>query len=587
MFRFFTYSILFLLVTSLKGQDITFEAKVNKTEVSVNERFVIQFILTYGQEQIKVDKPLNLPNFGGLHQLGESQINSVKILNHVAINQSGVEVILVADQEGEYTIPSTQIIINGKKLKTEPITITVKKGLKNDALPGQRLQGAFIVAEISNENPFVNQEVVLVVKAFVRDYPLLHRMRDFKEPDFKDLIVKYVSEKPDNNEKQVLINGTTFISKEIARYVIFPQKANDIQISPFSIDVFISSYLGMESITLTSNSLDLKTRNLPNGAPKNFSGAIGDFTMNTAISKEKLNANESVQLEIEIVGSGNLNTLKMPNVKTDEHLETFSPKIREAYEVRPTGMKGKLVKSQILVPQYGGDYIISPIEFSFFDPKEEEYIQLKSDAFTLQVQGEKPPSPKDSLIAKTNETAPKATEETQTKEEISEVIPEKIKEVRSQVVNSVSKFNKWIWAGLIVLFIPALLFYLFKNKRQKTVPNLLSEKEKGKLFKKEINQKINELRKLSSQEDLNGFLSLQEDILTKIGMFYSSIALSNFTEELVERKLNPIWGDYSLEWKELLLKCKQSKYALIDSELKLDEQWNKTKKLWNSVSKLH
>src|SRR5690606_21568513 len=148
----FYFVFLFLSPAFLWGQEISFEAKASKTEVSVNERFSVQFAITYGQSNIKIDRALDLPDFNGLHQLGESTQSQMKIVNGSVFNQSGVEVILVADREGEYTIGSATIVLNGKKYKTDPIKISVKKGLKPKVPSGQRLQGAFLTAEISEEN---------------------------------------------------------------------------------------------------------------------------------------------------------------------------------------------------------------------------------------------------------------------------------------------------------------------------------------------------------------------------------------------------------------------------------------------------
>src|SRR5690606_32038716 len=99
---------------------ISFEAKASKTEVSVNERFSIQFSVTYGQDNIRIDKPLDLPDFGGLHQLGKSTQSRMNIQNGVVFNQSGIEVVLIADREGEYKIGSATVTLNGKKYRTKP-----------------------------------------------------------------------------------------------------------------------------------------------------------------------------------------------------------------------------------------------------------------------------------------------------------------------------------------------------------------------------------------------------------------------------------------------------------------------------------
>ena len=54
-------------------------------------------------------------------------------------------------------------------------------------------------------------------------------------------------------------------------------------------------------------------------------------------------------------------------------------------------MKGKVAEQTVLVPNFGGEYTISPVEFSYFDPVKEKYVTLKSDSINLSVSGSKAP----------------------------------------------------------------------------------------------------------------------------------------------------------------------------------------------------
>ena len=564
------------------GQQISFKAQASKTEVSVNERFVVQFLLTYGQENISVDRSMKLPDFNGLHQLGESQINSFQFSNGNAVNQNGVEIILIADREGDYVIKPATIVLNGKQYKTEAIKISVKQGLKPQIPSGQHLQGAFLTAEVSERNPFLNQEVVVVVKVFARDYSILNRMRNYQEPDFNDLVVKSVSEKVNDHEKQVLINGTTFVSREIARYILFPQKTGEITIQPFAVDVLISGYYAAETHLLSTEPIALRVRNLPKGKPKNFSGAVGNYSMNASLSKNEVKANQSLNLEVEIIGSGNLSTLKMPTVNLPKEIEVYAPKKREAFEARPTGLKGKLVENQILVPQYGGEYTLGPIEFTFFNPESEKYVSLETKPFILKVDGPKPPI-KDTLSLQ--EDLGDQIADSDSTSMLKSILPtQQIIKVKDQMVESVSN-NNWVWAVLALTgFI--IVGFLFKSKRtesQEMPP--LSPKQVEKQFISTTKEKINTLKTLAKNQDTSGFLSLQEEILTEMGMHYSGTSLADFTENSVANKLKPSMGSLADEWKNLLLECKQSKYAFGNSDSNLIAKFKATESVWKSFQK--
>lgn len=581
MFRSVFYFLMVIFASiQLWGQEITFKAQASKTEVSVNERFSVRFMLSYGETNLTIDQQLKMPSFDGLHQLGESTLNSVSINNGEVNNISGIEVVLVADQEGEYTIGSASISIGGKRYKTNPIKIIVKRGLKPKTEPGKRLQGAFLTTEVSETHPFLNQEVVLTVKIYARDYSILNRLRNYKEPDFSNLVAKYVSERVNNSVRQELVNGVTFVSQELARYILFPQKTGDLEIDPFSIQVLISGYYGSENVELSSDPILLKVRHLPPGKPDNFSGAIGNYNLNASISKKETKSNEAVNLEVEIIGSGNLNTLKTPKVAMPEHIETFAPTKKEVIELRPSGMKGKVVENHVLVPAYGGEYKIGPVTFNYFDPAQQKYVTLKTKPFELKVDGPEPPSQEE--LAKLDELNDHVrSDTTSTFEKI--IVPQKIVEVKDQVVETVSKDQNWIWmlGGLVALLGFGYLFWS-KKKNSTSDKKVVSDKELRNQFKAKIQQKLNDLKSLADKGDQSAFMSLQEDILTQMGMHFSQTKLSDFTENLVEEKLKKSYGSLASDWKSLLLSCKESKYAYFGNSLNLKEKYHETEILWKN-----
>lgn len=571
---------LIFISTALLGQEISFNARASKTEVSVNERFSIQFVLSSDESNLRVDQPIKLPDFKGLQQLAESQQSNFQIVNGQILNQSGLEVILVADREGEYTIGSATLIISGKKYKTKPITITVKQGLKPKNKPNQRLQGAFLTTEVTEENPFLNQEIVLTVKLYARDYSILNRIRNYNEPDFANLVTKYVSEKTDDNIRQEVINGQTYVSQELARYIIFPQKSGKIEIDPFAIEVIISGYYGSEAVQLTSQPILLKVKDLPAPKPKNYSGAVGNYKLTASMSKDEVKANNAVNLEVEIIGSGNLNTIKTPDIELSETIETYAPKRRDAFEAKPSGMKGKVVENTVMVPQYGGKYAIGPIRFCYFDPKEEKYVTLATEPMVLKVDGPEPPTNiqavQDSLANLEHITDHQRNDSTGI---VNSFVPEKIAEVKDKVVTTVSKSNNWIWM-VVAAVIGLLAFLLLRKKKTKSAPQKVSDKKLNEEFKSEIKLKLTQLGLHAKTLQTNEFYSLQEEILTQLGMKFTQTNLSDFTENSVEKKLSEMYSEQlAAKWKTLLLQNKQAKYAYVSSEDDLEKNYKETETL--------
>lgn len=583
MLRYFMFGmVLFSVFGFSRAQDISFHAEAAKTEVSINERFSVRFILSYGQANLSIDKPMSMPDFGGLIPIGESNVSSFQFNNGEVQNQTGKEVILVAEKEGEYQVGSASITLNGKEYQTEPIRISVKKGLKPKVEGGKKLQGAFLSAEISNDSPYVNQEAVLVVRVFARDYSLLRKLQDYREPDFHNLTVKHVSERLEDDEKQVLINGTTFISKVIARYIVFPRQPGELTIDPFSLSVMLADYFGVQTVELTTPELLVHVRELPSGEPKNFSGAVGDFKINASLSKKEVKTDEAVNLEVEIIGSGNLGTFSTPEVKLPEDIESFSPKKRNAFEARPTGMKGKVVENFVLVPHYGGDYKIDPLVFNFFNPEEEKYMTLQSEAFELKVKGPKAPVKKDTTAGTQAITDHVRSDSTAKNYSLS---PPSLDEVKNKMSEAVTHSPVWYWFAGIALLLAVILFGVFRNKKRRSKGNpALAAKQMNARFKTEINTRFEDLKKAVSGGDNAHFLSIQEDILTQIGMHYSGLSLSDFTENEAAEKMKAQYDGLAERWKELLLECKQEKYAFGGSRNSLSEKYQATQTLWKSFN---
>jgi len=575
----FLFLMFILTGSALWSQEISFTARASKTEVSVNERFSVQFILSSDEGNLRVEQPIKLPHFDGLHQLAESQQSNFQIVNGAILNQSGIEVILVAEKEGDYTIGAASLVINGKRYKTKPISISVKQGLKPKVKPNQRLQGAFLTAEITETNPFVNQEVVLVVKLYARDYSILNRVRNYSEPDFANLITKFVSERTDDYMRQEIVNGQTYVSQELARYILFPQKSGELVIDPFAIEVIISGYYGSEAVQLSSEPLSLRVRELPNNKPQSFTGAVGNYKMIASLSKEKVKANEAVNLEVEIIGSGNLNTLKPPKIEISETIETYPPKRRDVFDARPVGMRGKVAETSVLVPQYGGNYAIGPIKFSFFDPKEERYVTLASNPLTLNVDGPEPPpktTPQEDSLARLEMITDHQRKDSTGISKL--FVPEKFTEVKDKVVTSVSGNRNWMWLLLSLIGLP-IVYFVVKRNRKRSTENL-SDKKLWLEFKTEIKFKLKQLKSYSKSGNSTEFYSLQEEILTEMGMRLTDIPLAEFTENSVSEKLSQIYSEEAAErWKGLLLESKQAKYANLISESGLEEKRKETETL--------
>ena len=578
---------LFALTSALAiAQSIAFKAEVNKKSVAVGESLQVGFYIETDEINYTIDKPMQYPTYNGFRLIGEDKTKYTQFVNGKGLTQDGIILVFSAEKEGKLKIGSARITIDGKTYTTKPIEIDVVK--TNNLLTTNKIntnQPAFLQTNVSNANPYVNEQVNLTVKMFSKDLGLLNRKKNFRQGKLEGLSPKMVTSKPETI-KQEMVSGKQYFSEEVAKYVIFPEKEGQITIDPFSVDILVSGIYGTEAYEIRSNPVVINAKAIPEeGRPKNFTGAVGDFKLKTDLNKSEIKANESANLKVEISGTGNFNKLIVPEVKAPESIETYDPKRYNNYKTYDKGMQGSIASEIVMVPEQEGSYTISPVEFSYFDPKKEKFITLKTDEVKLAVNGRLENEDEDDNDDDENN--------------------------REKYSNTISfKNGTLLTTGGLILVAALGLFYIKRKKGQSNIseikdinplPTEDNQKYKPKstiatntnIVEKPINlteenksdfdKKLNLLQQNIHNTDVKTFYQLQENILCEIGMKLSQTDLANFSDFVVEEKLQEKGWDLVLinEWKHLLNNARKAKYSALNTNETddLTEIYFKTEKL--------
>lgn len=558
--RLYYILIIYIITTVFTfAQNIAFKAEANKKTIAVGDHLQIGFYIESDEMDFTIDKPMKYPDHPGFHVIGEEKTQQVQYINGKGLVQDGIIILFQAEREGKFRIGSANITINGRAYATKPIDVDVVKANSVAAQSTAVNQTAFLQANVSNANPYVNEQVNLTVKMFAKDLSLLNRKRNFKQGKLEGLSPKMVTSRPESI-KQEMVSGKQYFSEEVAKYVLFPEKEGQITIDPFSLDILVSGIYGTEAYELRSNPVTIHARPIPEeGRPKSFTGAVGDFKLKTDINKNDVKANESTNLKVEISGTGNFNKLIFPEIKTPNKIEAYTPKRQNNYKTYDDGMQGSITSEVVMVPEKEGSYTISPVEFSYFDPKKEKFITLKTDEVKLSVNGKIDDDDDDD----------DHDESFASENSFDEILDSKL-----------------ILASSGFIIVGLLGFILLKRKKGeheesnktdlKTEPlekyqptkiikepiftesEIISEDAKKLLF-----NKLNILQQNIHNPESKTFYQLQEDLLCQIGMKLTKTDLANFSDYSVGEKLvlNGFNRDLVEEWKLLLAKARQTKYS--------------------------
>lgn len=140
-----------------------------------------------------------------------------------------------------------------------------------------------------------------------------------------------------------------------------------------------------DKYTITTVAPLIRVKDLPAPAPSAFTGAVGDFTLESHLSSTDVAVGDSVTWTLELRGTGNWPEItRMPSRVVPRDFQGVAPILKRNF--KPGSIfEGSLTEDVLLVPNKAGSYQLGPVRFVFFDPKSGKYELYTTETFTLNV----------------------------------------------------------------------------------------------------------------------------------------------------------------------------------------------------------
>lgn len=568
-----TICLMFVAFTVI-AQDARFRAVANTSEVYVGQNF--RYTITMENAEIKDFRP---PSFEGFEAYGPSTMSSFNWVNGKTSQTKEYSYTLRPLSEGEFTISPAYGRLEGKEVKTNPITIKVVKSpsgqgsaatppapnsqsnrQSNKAAPQNledQLSEALFVRVIPDKTKVkVGEQVTLTYKVYYK--VSFQDVQVTKAPSYDgflqheiDLGKGPVPEIRENYNNQVY---TTQVFKKIA---VFPTHAGTYTIDPMEFQGVIlvqkkDPFFNHPFFTTTqpyehkfkSNAIRIEADALPGGAPSSFSGAVGVYDFSVELDKNVVKADDALTLKVKVSGQGNINNIVLPKPTFPNSFETYDPKINESVSKQSALIKGSKTEEYLVIPRSGGTFEIPALEFTYFDVNKRQYVTKTSQAFSVDVEGE-------SSLAGNTSTASSVN-----KEDL-KLLSEDIRYIRSgELKNRKSSFiihSVWYpvtWGLLMASFFPIFIFTARHRKDQKDVI-AVKRKKAGKVATQRLS-KANKL--LQSGSDKEFYQEISASLWTylsdKLNIPTIELSKENLETKLTEKgikselfqKLQNIWA---------------------------------------------
>ena len=319
-----TLLVLLMGVPQAVAQGVTFDAKVSKRSLGLNERLRIDFVMNENGDDF------NPPSFKGFQVVGgPNQSISNSWVNGKRSFSKTYTYFLTPAQKGALSISQATINIEGETYKTTPIKITVTEAVEVPRDPNSPEylidDNLHLVTEISNSRPYLNEAITVVYKLFFRSPLRISDGRAIENPQFADFWSHNI------NIPQLKVENGTYKGESYGlvvwkKSVLYPQKTGKLTLEPLSLslvidlpsnrrDFFGNRILQQSSRTVTAGRRTINVKPLPEkGKPANFFGAVGQFNFDALLNKNALKATESFEIKLKVSGNGNLKLFNLPEL---------------------------------------------------------------------------------------------------------------------------------------------------------------------------------------------------------------------------------------------------------------------------------
>jgi tetratricopeptide (TPR) repeat protein len=136
----------------------------------------------------------------------------------------------------------------------------------------------------------------------------------------------------------------------------------------------------MRPTQVASDPVTLTVLPLPEqGRPPDFSGAVGEFTLDVTVSPRELDVGDPITVKSLLRGSGNLDGLTAPSIAASDRLRVYPVQTSREDE------RGARTFEQAVVPLRDGPFLLDGPAFSYFDPRARAYRRLVPEPVSIRV----------------------------------------------------------------------------------------------------------------------------------------------------------------------------------------------------------
>ena len=572
------------------AEKVTFEANSPLT-VAVGEAFRVEFALNAKPD----GDTFKAPSFEGFDVLAGpaiSQGSSVQIVNGSMTKSVSYTYtfVLLPQAAGNVTIGAAEVKVDGSSYRTRPLPIEIVN--EGEGSRAQQQQGGsnraddtqadaqsrigkddiLLRAVVSRSSVYKNEPLHVAFKLYTR-VPYVNIVPE-SAPSFNGFWSQDLSDPNSARVGRETYAGKVYETRVLYDYLLYPQQVGSLTIDPVDMTVVAQVVVqsrhadpffggGREVFNVPrkvqSQRATVQVKALPAGAPASFSGAVGNFTMNTQFPSERIAANSGATVTVKISGTGNLTFVQAPKLPLPTSFEQYNVKTTESINTSASGISGCRQFEYPFIARAEGAYDLEPIEFTYFDPQRVQYVTLKSKPLTLEIT----PDARGGGDAVVMQGRGMSKEEVKMLGQDIRFIKLGGAQLRSERVPFIFSAAYWILLlGVLALF---TMIYVALRKQIRESQNVALVR--GKRANKVAVQRFRAAKRYMEEQNRHAFY---EEMLRALWGYMSdkfNIPVANLTKENVREELHKrgVSSEDSQRFTDIITRCDEAQYSPVES----------------------
>jgi hypothetical protein len=378
----------------------TFTASLDRDTIALGESATLSLTFEDGSPR---NVPLP-PNVAGLQIAYVGPSSQFSFVNGETKSMVTYNFTLTPRQAGDFAIPPLAADVGGQRLSSSPLRLKV---LPPNSPPAAAVNSGselvFMKLTLPEKEVYLGEVLAARLDVYLRDDVQNFGNFQFTGTPANGCTVGKMVQGP----KQRVQIGNRIYTDIPLSLALTTIKTGPVSVGPFTAGAVVvvpssnpqrDSFFGQfrdpfgmfgggeqKQVTLATDTLNVESLPLPTeGAPPNFNGAVGDYTMTVTAGPTNVAVGDPITVRVQISGHGALDALTLPDQPAWRDFKTYPP-TQNIKTTDQLGIEGIKTFEQIVTPQNTDVHELPAFSFSFFDPGAKTYRTLTQPPMQLAV----------------------------------------------------------------------------------------------------------------------------------------------------------------------------------------------------------